>query len=107
MRSRTATAGTRPPRSWRRWTPRRARRALSTTSGSTSASVRASPRTVARNGLVALARAAVPEDVVAVRGRRGAAHRDQQLDRVQRAGADLDLLWRAVLEQLAGLDPRR
>ena len=30
---------------------------------------------------------------------------DEQLDRVQRAGADLDLLGRVVVEQLATIDP--
>ena len=52
-------------------------------------------------GLVARLGAAVPEHVVDRGGRRGAVGGDEQLDGVQRAGADLDLLGGVVLEQLA------
>src|SRR4051794_8596323 len=55
-------------------------------------------------GLVARCGAAVPEDVVDGGGGRVAVGGDQQLDRVQRAGADLDLLGRVVLDQLLGVD---
>ena len=54
--------------------------------------------------LVALGGTTVPEDSVYLGGRerRGGG---EQLDRVDGAGAQLDLLGRAVLEQLAGFDP--
>ncbi len=49
--------------------------------------------------------AAVPEQRVYLgRGEVGAGCRGEQLDRVHGAGAQLDLLGRAVLEQLAGFD---
>src|SRR4051794_34640775 len=62
-------------------------------------------RAVARAGLVARLAAAVPEHVVDHRGTRASVCGDEQVDGVQRAGADLDLLRRVVLEQLLRLDP--
>ena len=62
--------------------------------------------TVAGARLVARLAAAVPEHVVDGGRGRGPVGLDQQFDRVQRAGADLDLLGRVVLDQLLALDPR-
>ena len=65
-------------------------------------SVRGAPGAVARRGLVARLLAAVPEELSRPRPRsRRARAGDDQLDRVHRAGPDLDLLGRAVLDQLA------
>src|SRR3954466_2597298 len=63
-------------------------------------------RAVARTRLVARLAAAVPEHVVHHCGRRVAVGGDEQLNGVQRARADLDLLRRVVLEQLLRRDPR-
>ena len=68
-------------------------------------SVRRRARPVPRPCLVARQPAPVPQHVVDRRRRRVAVRGHEQLDGMQRAGPDLDLLRRAVLEQQALLDP--
>ena len=59
-------------------------------------------------GLVGGLLTAVPEHLIDLGGGHGDRRRgDDQLDRVHRAGPDLDLLGRTVLDQLAALDPLR
>ena len=76
------------------------------TTGATSGSIGGAARAVARDGLVPRPLTALPQ--VLVDGRRGQprpAGRDDQLDGMHRARADLDLLGRAMLDQLLPLDP--
>src|SRR3954464_12463447 len=68
------------------------------------ASIGRAGRPVARVGLVARGGAAVPERVVHGGGGGGAVGLDEQLDGVQRAGPDLDLLGRVVREALLLVD---
>ena len=60
---------------------------------------------VARHRLVAGLRAAQPQKLIDVSRSGARPGSDDQLDGVQRAGADLDLLGRAVLDQLLAFDP--
>src|SRR6266540_1899300 len=73
--------------------------------------IRHGPCAVARAGLVVWLLASVPEQVVELGGRslppEFAKLRDQQLDRVNGRGPDLDLLGRAGRHQLLLIDPTR
>jgi hypothetical protein len=48
--------------------------------------------------------AAIPQRVIDRGGGGVAVRSDQELDRVHRAGSDLDLLWGAVLDQVLAFD---
>ncbi len=77
----------------------------------TMCSIRHAPGAVARAGLVVWLLASVPEQVVELGGRslvpEFAKLRDEQLDRVNGRGPDLDLLGRAGQDQFLAIDPSR